>query len=233
MQLRLARRNHAGTLDTFVRRVTQSRIVWTISGAEGLSRVPSPTHRGRQINLMWSTREEAGPWMTRFTRPRLNPITLRNVFDDVLPKLRSLNRLVGTDWVAADRFGPECEPVDIERCLRTEAARAFAREALRAGAVWVLEDEMGPAFATSRADRSALVLPCWSSREGAEAHCSGFWSEMMISRIDLDRFTAKTLPWLVKLGRQVAPNHGLGAPIEQPAEELADGLRRTLRSGAA
>lgn len=233
MQLRLARRNHTATLDTFVRRVTQSRIVWTISGAEGLSRVPSPMRRGREVNLMWSRREEAGRWMTRFARPRLNPITVRNVFADVFPKLRSLSRLVGPDWAACEPVELECEPADMERRLQAEATRQFMQEAIRAGAVWVLEDDMGPAFATSHIDRSGLVLPCWSNREGAEAQCTGFWSEMMISRIALDRFIGRTLPWLLEMGRLVAPDHGLGAPLEHGARDLADQFKHTRRSGAA
>jgi len=233
MQLRLARRYHTATLDTFTRRVTQSRIVWTVSGAEGLSRLPSPVRRGREVNLMWSTREEAGRWMTRFCRPRLNPITLRNVFEDVFPKLRSLNRLLGPDWAASEPVELECEPADMERRLQAEGLKLFLEEAMRTGAVWLLEDDMGPAFASSPIDRTALVLPCWSNRQGAEAQCTGFWSEMMISRVELDRFIGRTLPWLLETGRRAAPNHNLGAPLEHSPQDMAEHFKQAGRSGAA
>jgi hypothetical protein len=232
MQLKLARRTHAATLDTFARRVTQSRIVWTVSGTEGLSRVSSRMRRGAEVNLMWSTREEAGRWMTRFSRPRLNPITLRNMFADVFPKLRALNRLIGPDWSACTPADLEFELADLEQRLKAESARQFVEEALRTGAVWVLEDDMGPAFATAHAHRDALVLPCWSSQQAAEAQCTGFWSEMMISRIELFRFTGKTLAWLAEIGRCLAPNHSLGAPVELGAREVADLFKRPRQVGA-
>jgi hypothetical protein len=233
MQLKLARRTHTARLDIFARRVTQSRIVWTISGADGLSRVASSARRGREANLMWSTREEAGRWMTRFARPRLNPITVHNLFEDVLPKLRSLNRLIGADWPACEPADVECEPDDLERRLHAEALKHFVEDARQLGSVWVLEDDMGPAFATSQADRGHLVLPCWSSSQAAEARCTGFWSEMMVSRIDLARFLTRTLPWLVEIGRRVAPNHGLGAHVEPTAPDLASLFKQARQPGAA
>lgn len=233
MQLKLVRRTQATALDTFARRVTQSRIIWTVSGSEGLSRVPSPIRRGREVNLLWSTREEAGRWMTRFAKPRLNPITLRNTFEDVLPKLRSLNRLIGPDWPPDGRPDLEWEPAELERRLQEETANYFIDEATRTGAVWVLEDEMGPAFAASHVQRGGLALPCWSSRQGAESQCSGFWSEMLVSRIELDRFTARTLPWLIELGRRLAPNFGQSAPVEVGARELAARFKPVRRPGAA
>lgn len=233
MQLKLARRIPIATLDTFARRVTQSRIVWTVSGADGLSRVPSPVRRGREVNLMWSTREEAGRWMTRFSRPRLNPITLRNVFDEVFPKLVSLKRLIGPDWPALGSVALECEPAELTLRLQAAASTLFVEEAMQAGAVWLLEDDMGPAFASARADRRDLVLPCWSARPAAEAQCTGFWSEMMVSRVELDRFISRTIPWITEMGRRIAPNHGLGAPLEHGPRDVASQFKAARRPGSA
>jgi hypothetical protein len=77
------------------------------------------------------------------------------------------------------------------------------------------------------------VLPCWSSLQGAEAQCTGFWSEMMISRIELFRFTGKTLGWLTEMGRCLALNHNLGAPVELGAREVADLFKHPRQAGAA
>jgi hypothetical protein len=158
---------------------------------------------------------------------------LRNVLDEVLPKLRPLNRLLGPDWSALERADLECEPDELERRLQAQAVKQFIEDAHRNGGVWVLEDEMGPAFATSRTDRGGLVLPCWSACQSAEAQCTGFWSEMMVSRIELARFLTRTLPWLIEIGRRIAPNHGLGAHVELSAPDLAGLFRQARQPGAA
>ena len=226
----LARSAYVSTgkvLDSFARRVTETRLVWTVSGEDGLARMASPTRLGREVTLAWSTQAEAERWSRMMARhPRVNPIVLGNFITQVLPKLRNLNRLVMPDW-SADIGHPQFEPAEIEQRLKIEGVSRFAEDVQGRGAVYILEDEMGPAFAASARSAAKLVLPCWTTRDGAEQQVRGFWSEMMISEIAVATFVAKTLPWIAGLGRAVSLNHGQGgATIEIGALELAGKLAR-------
>jgi hypothetical protein len=166
---------------------------------------------------MWTTPALAEPWMPRFLQPRLNPIWLVDVINDVLPKLQKLNRLVGCDWTGS-AWETEIDTCRFEDGLRRAAVAAFIADVRVQNTVWLLEDEAGPAFAASAGQPSSLLLPCWSTRAAAELACTGFWRDMMVSAIGKQRFVDRTLAWLGDIGRGLSLNHGLGAPaVIEPA----------------
>lgn len=214
-------------LDRFSALVSETRLVWTVSGEDGLARVPSRTKGGREAVLAWSSSSAAERWAgTVARRPRLNPIMLENFLGHVLPRLRELNRLVAPDWTA-DPMHPQYEPAEIARQLGSGSIEAFLAAATTRRTVYILEDDLGPAFAAAAGASHRLVLPVWSTREGAERQVKGFWAEMMISAIDLDAFVAKTLPWVAGIGRTVSPEYGLGGvPMDIGALDLAGRLMR-------
>jgi hypothetical protein len=231
MQLASGRETLGGGLDRFARRVTWARTVWTISTPKGLARVPSRARLGCEVNLFWSGADLAEPWLSRFPQSRINPIWLRDIGADVLPKLHQLNRLAGCDWVAGAHEN-ELDPSALEDGLRRAAIATFAGEVRAKGTVWVLEDDAGPAFAASQDGRGKLLLPCWSSRAGVETVCNEFWRDMMVSAIDSDRFCDRTLAWLGDIGRGLSLNHGLGVPVEASPSNLA-GRMKIIKSARA
>lgn len=215
--------------DAFARKVLASRQVWTVSGTDGLARMPSSNRPGREVTLCWSSPEAAERWSLRAARnPRVNPIQLANFVGEVLPKLRALNRLVSPDW-AAEPFHPEFEPGQLELRLRNEGVNRFCMAALASRRVFILEDEIGSAFAASASEANKLMLPVWLAFDDAEMHIRGFWSEMSVSGLPLAHFIEKTLPAIADMGRSISLDHGLGGPLlEMSAPDLSARLMRGI-----
>ncbi len=83
----------------FLKRVVESKLVFAVSGEEGLARVPSRRMKGREVTLLWSKRAEAERWAPVVAKsPRIKELTLGAVMTDVLPGLANVKRLVGVDW---------------------------------------------------------------------------------------------------------------------------------------
>jgi hypothetical protein len=227
MLTRTAHSPAASILESFARKVAETRVVWTVSGEDGLARVPSSTRRGRDVTLCWATSAEAERWARLMARhPRINPIMLGNFVANVLPKLRQLNRLLAPGWIA-DPLHPQFEPAEVEQSLLSESLALFMAGATAHGHVFILEDELGPTFAASTVSQGQLVLPCWTERDHAESQLRGFWSEMLVSEIGLEAFVGKTLPWVAGIGRGASLAHGIGGPaLELGALELAARLMR-------
>lgn len=235
MLLRSATSPTSSVATSFARKVVASRTVWTVSGVEGLARVPSSTRPGRDVTLCWSTSEAAERWGRRMARQsRVNPILLGNFVSEVLPKLQALNRLVAPDW-SADPYHPQVEASQLAGWLKAETACHFITLAQRRGCVFTLENDIGPAFAASRQDPARQVLPLWSHEDDAAQSIRGFWSEMMVTDVGLGQLSGKLLPFIAGLGRGVSLDHGMGgAPIELGAMDLAQRLTRgaSLRRSA-
>jgi len=215
--------------DAFARRAVLSRKIWTVSGAEGLARLPSRNRPGREAMLCWSSEETAQRFALRAARnPRVNPIMLSQVMTDVLPKQRALNRLVLPDW-SGEPFHPEFEPGQIALRLKGEAIVRFCAATTEQRRVYILEDDIGPAFAASQANPDKLTLPLWVSSEDAEFQVRRFWSEMAVSEIPVSLLIEKTLPFVAGIGRGVSLDHGLGGvPTEMSPVDLSGRLMRCM-----
>jgi len=236
MQLRQTDPPHAVVAD-FARRAVASRLVWVVAGAEGLARVPSPTHPGRETTLFWSDQADAHRMAaTVASGPRVKSIPLADVLDEVLPKLQQLDRAVGPNWPGAPDevvAGAEFEPQDLAERLRGEMLASFVRQAVSEGAVYILEDDQGPAFAASADDPARLVLPVWPAHPDGEFPRNAFWRDTAVSRIPLADFIERTLVWLGEIGREVAPSPSARiAGIELPPADLGGRIRRVQRLAA-
>jgi hypothetical protein len=233
MLLRQVDPRHAAVLADFVRKVVASRTVWAVAGAEGLARLPSPTRRARETTLFWAEQEAAERASgTVAQEPRVKPIPLADFLHEVLPKLRDLDRAVGTNWLAAP-CEPEIEPMALADRLRQEMLATFVRQAVGQGGVYILEDDQGPTFAASMLVPHTLVLPVWTQRDEAEIAQRGFWQDMDISHIPLATFIDRTLVWLSEFGRSVAPSYTPRiANVELAPADIAERLKKLQRLAA-
>jgi len=230
MLLRQVDPRHAAVLADFVRNVVASRVVWAVAGAEGLARLPSPTWRARETTLFWAAAEDAErASATVVQEPRVKPIPLADFMHEVLPKLRDLNRAVGTNWLASP-CEPEIEPMDLVDRLRQEILASFVRQAVGQGGLYILEDDQGPTFAASTVAANTLILPVWTQRDEAEVVQRGFWQDMDVSHIPVATFIERTLVWLQEINRSVAPSYTPRvANIELAPTDIAERLKKVQR----
>ncbi|MFM9939044.1 MAG: DUF2750 domain-containing protein [Hyphomicrobiaceae bacterium] len=222
----------SSTAEAFARKVIASRTVWTMSGEDGLARVPSTSRPGREVTLCWSSAEAAerlGRGMARHAR--VNPIVLGNFVGTVLPKLRALNRLVAPDW-SADPYHPQLEAGQLEHLIKAESTQHVIAAVVARGAVYTLENDIGPAYAASQQGGAKQALAVWTSEDDAASHIKGFWAEMTVAEIPLETFTGKTLPYVAGLGRGVSLDYGMGGvATELGALDLAARLLRGRSGG--
>lgn len=196
--------------DRFIKRAVAQRMVYAISGEEGLGRVPSQRHRGREVTLFWTNRKSAERWADVIAqKPRVKEITIDALLGEVLPALARLNRLAGPDW-GSDPIEPELDAADLGERLRREVVDGFVERTSHTRKVYVLEDTTGPALLVSASQPGGLVLPLWSERAFAEARIEGPWAEMMSVEVPLQSFTQKTLLWLQDRGWLAGPDHMIG-----------------------
>lgn len=230
MLIRQADPRHAAVLADFVRKVVAARTVWAVAGSAGLARQQSPSFRARETTLFWAEQGDAERAAASVAEePRVKSIPLADLLHDVLPKLRDLERAVGTNWLAAP-CEPEIEPMDLAERLRQEMLASFVRQAVGQGGLYILEDDQGPTFAASTEVENTLVLPVWTQREEAEVVQRGFWQDMDISHIPLATFIERTLVWLQEINRSVAPSYTPRiANIELAAVDIAERLKKLQR----
>jgi hypothetical protein len=233
MLLRQEDPRHAAVLADFVRKVVASRTVWVVAGSAGLARLPSPSFRARETSLFWAEQADAERAAASVAEePRVKSIPLADVLHDVLPKLRDLERAVGTNWLAAP-CEPEIEPMDLAERLRQEMLASFVRQAVGQDGLYILEDDQGPTFAASTEIPNTLVLPVWTQREEAEVVQHGFWQEMDISHIPVATFIERTLVWLQEINRSVAPSYTPRiANIELAPADVSECLKKLQRLAA-
>lgn len=208
--------------DRFVKRTVAHKCVYAIAGEDGLARVTSPHNPKRQVTLLWTSQAEAERWADVLAvNPRVKQISVGALIADVLPRLHSLDRVVGMDWTA-DPIEPEIDPLDLVQRLRQEGVETFLQRSRLRRAVWMLEDVNGPALLVSHKGESQLVLPCWATRGEAETRIEGPWRDMLAVEIPLANFVSLTLPWLAQQGWLVAAGHAEGAgTIEMAPADLA------------
>jgi hypothetical protein len=233
MLLRQTDPRHAAVIADFVRKVVASRTVWAVAGAEGLARLPSPNRRARETTLFWAEQSDAELTAEKVAQePRVKSIPLADFLHEVLPKLRDLDRVVGTNWFAAP-CEPEIEPVDLADRIRQEILASFVRQAVGQGGLYILEDDQGPTFAASTEVPNTLILPVWTQREEAEVVQHGFWQGMDISHIPVATFIERTLVWLQEINRSVAPSYTPRiANIELAPADIAERLKKLQRLAA-
>jgi hypothetical protein len=194
----------AGAADDFIRRVVAMQAAWTAAGDDGLARVPSRTHK-RMVTLLWSRRSQAERQGAELINHHLQvkPLSLKELYVDVLPKLTQLGRSV-----ALDRTGDavhEVDPALLARQLREEAVALFRRKVNAAGALFILQGTDGPAFVMSKHTAGTQVLPCWHDRASAQARIAGPLEDTVVAEVSLADFRDKLLPRLSETKRGVAP----------------------------
>ncbi len=232
--LRQADPRHAAVLADFVRNVVANGVVWVVAGSDGLARRPSPSRLAGETTLLWAEQTDAERVAaTVANEPRVKSIPLADVLHEVLPKLRDLDRMAGTNWITAP-FEPEIAPMELADRLRQEILATFVRQAVAHGGVFILEDDQGPTFAASTEVPNTLILPVWTSRTEAEAAKNGgFWQDMDISQIPLATFIERTLVWLGEIGRSAAPSYTPRvANIELAPADIAERLKKLMRLAA-
>jgi uncharacterized protein DUF2750 len=194
-------------IDRFIGRVLDTEAAWTVAGEEGLVRVASPTAKARMATLLWSERAEAERWGGLIAEhPRTKRLSLPDLLNEVLPKLGTLNRLVGLDW-GSKPHELETEPADLSRRLRAEAVAQFVRMASHREVVWVLQGAEGPACLMSKSRPGAQMLPCWYDSGHAEARIAGPLADRAAAAVPLATFRDRMLLWLGETGRLVAPGY--------------------------
>lgn len=207
--------------DRFVRRAVIHKGAWAVAGEAGLAHVASPDTPGIDVTLLWTAESEAHRWADVLAaNPRVEFITLNTLIAEVLPALSELKRRVGPDW-SADPIESEIDPKDLIASLRHEGVEAFLHSMRQHNAVWILEDADGPALLVASSQSNRLMLPCWASREEAEARRKGPWYEMSPVEIPLYNFVDTTLPWLDDQNWLVTPGYAPdGDAMELTPHEL-------------
>lgn len=206
--------------DRFVKAATASRLVYAVAGDDGLGRVPSQRHRGREVTLLWTSRRTAERWADVIAEePRVEEIRLDRLIGEVLPAMSRLARLVGPDW-GSDSIEPELDAAELSERLHRELHEGFAERVRGSRKVYLLEDSAGPALVVSTQRSDQLVLPCWSERAHAESRIEGPWSGMTVVEVPISSFIGRTLQWLDGRGWAIGPDHvmGPGAVEMTPAE---------------
>jgi hypothetical protein len=214
-------------VDRFVRRVLDAQAAWTAAGEHGLARAPSASAKARMVTLLWAERGDAERWgMPAVANPRLKRLSLADLLTEVRPKLRALDRLVGTDWSETPP-APEVEPGDLALRLRSDAVSRFVHKASHRDTVWVLQGVDGPICLMSRTRPGTQMLPCWYDAAHAEARLEGPLAECVAIPVPLAGFCGKMLAWLEEEGRLVAPGYCEGdGLLELAPGDLATRLAR-------
>jgi hypothetical protein len=202
----------AGAADDFIRRVVAMQAAWTAAGDDGLARVPSRTHK-RMVTLLWSRRSQAERHGAELINHHLQvkPLSLRELYVDVLPKLTQLGRSVALDRTC--EAVSEVDPAQLARQLRQEAVALFRRKVNAAGALFILQGADGPAFVMSKHTPGTQVLPCWHDRASAQARIDGPLQDTVVAAVPLADFRDKLLPRLSESKRGVAPAYCEGEGV--------------------
>lgn len=82
----------------------------------------------------------------------------------------------------------------------------FIEDILATGKVWVLKSEDGWVFCESEEYEEADVIPFWSNKEDAKAHCTDEWANNTVESIDVVAFVENWLTGMAEDGFLVGPN---------------------------
>ncbi|MCP1675518.1 hypothetical protein J2T57_002668 [Natronocella acetinitrilica] len=109
------------------------------------------------------------------------------------------------------------------------AMQGFLQEAVENGTVYALQDDEGWALTESTEDPDVMVLPLWSSVEGADAAATGEWSIYSSTAIALDELLEDWLPGLQQDGLRVGVNWDAALDgVELPPLELQADLEAVI-----
>ncbi|OOV86575.1 DUF2750 domain-containing protein [Oceanospirillum linum] len=102
----------------------------------------------------------------------------------------------------------------------------FIEEIRFNGELWGIESEDGWVVVDSQEFEDTDVIPFWSEKEDAEAHCVEEWADYQISKVEIESFVQEWLPELDSDGVLVGANwntelDGLEVEPLQLAEALA------------
>ncbi|MBB1487113.1 DUF2750 domain-containing protein [Oceanospirillum sediminis] len=102
----------------------------------------------------------------------------------------------------------------------------FVEEIRFNGELWSLESDDGWVVVDSEEFEDTDVMPFWSDKDDAEAHCVGEWSDYQVSKIEIEEFVQEWLPELDEDGVLVGTNwnselEGLEVEPKSLAENLA------------
>ena len=102
----------------------------------------------------------------------------------------------------------------------------FIEEIRFNGELWGIESEDGGVAVDSQEFEDTDVIPFWSDKEDAEAHCVEEWADYQISKVEIEDFVQEWLPELDNDGVLVGANwnaelEGLEIEPLQLAEALA------------
>ncbi|MDX1320943.1 MAG: DUF2750 domain-containing protein [Oceanospirillum sp.] len=102
----------------------------------------------------------------------------------------------------------------------------FIEEIRFNGELWGIESEDGWVVVDSQEFEETDVIPFWSDKEDAEAHCVEEWADYQVSKVEIEDFVQEWLPELDADGVLVGSNwnaelEGLEIEPLQLAEALA------------
>lgn len=205
----------------FVRETAATGFVFVVEGLAGIARVASQKFRGRQVELMWSKREEAVRWSDALAvEPRVTQTSLLELLSRHLPKLADERRLVGPDWTDAP-CEPEMSAEELDRLLRRRLIDQLIETATKTRQVWILKSADMPATIVTRHPAGGEALPVFADRASAEQLIDGEWSHCAAHRVPIGDFVQKTIVWCVETRRRIAPAFVPGPGlVEMPAWDM-------------
>lgn len=103
----------------------------------------------------------------------------------------------------------------------------FIEEIKFNGELWSLESDEGWVVVDSQEFADAEVMPFWSDKEDALAHCIDEWADYQVGLVNIEDFVQDWLPELDKDGVLIGPNwtvnlEGLELEAVQVAEAIAE-----------
>jgi Protein of unknown function (DUF2750) len=193
-----------GIVDLFLQGVALSKLVWTISGQDGIAHIPSPSDQTRNAYLFWSTPHEAGRWADVLAeQPQLVSMPVTTFLTETLFQIADVGGTIATDW-SSEPVEPELDPVAVGRYLADALVKDFVVIALKTRTVFVLHDLSGIAAVTP-VGGGPVVVPVWADRASAEATAAQFPEVVAAVRMPLADLTGRYLLSATGLRSRFAP----------------------------
>ena len=193
------------TRSQFVRELASHGCAYVVEGADGYARVPSPRRQGHEVELMWTSREEAVRWADALVeQPKITAMPLEVLLSRHLPKLAEEGRLLGVNWSDAPSE-PEIAANDLDAQVRRQLVTQFVDAATRTRQVWVLKIGDQPVTIVTRHPAGGEALPVFTDRASADRAIAGDWNQAAAARIPISDFLQKAVIWCVETRRRIAP----------------------------
>ena len=209
------------TRSQFIRDLTTNGCAYVVEGPSGFARVPSPRSPGHDVELIWTSRDEAIRWADALApHPKIVTLSLDVLLSRHLAHLAAERRLLGVNWSDVPSE-PEIGAADLDTQVRRLLIARFIETVTKSRQVWVLKHADEPLTLITRHPAGGEVLPVFADRASAELAIEGHWSHAAATRIPFADFVHKTIFWCVEGRRRIAPAYRPGPGlVELPPWEM-------------